>query len=138
MDKKSEYLNREQLKNNNIPFFRYFDKHCSSLESQLPEKYFQSLIKEPNYFFQPTTNKIWLKDIPQNYIHDFLLKLFDINKIDQSHYNTIYFIIFKNHDIKNLEDFVPYFSDKKTLKENLPFHYLNEKGIDELKIILWI
>ena len=70
-------------------------------------------------------------------MHDFFLKLFDINKIDQSHYNTTYSIIFKNHDIKNMEDFVPYFSDKKTLKENLPFHYLNEKGIDELKIILW-
>ena len=135
--KKSEYLNIEQLKNN-LPSFHYFDKHCSSLESLLPEKYFQSLIKEPNFFLQPTTKKIGRKGIPPNYMHDFLLKLFDINKIDQSHYNTTYSIIFKNHDIKNLEDFVPYFSDKKTLKENLPFHYLNEKGIDELKIILWM
>ena len=47
-------------------------------------------------------------------------------------------IIFKEHDIKNLDDYVPYFTGKKTLKDSLPFHYLNEEGILELKILLWM
>ena len=70
----------------------------------------------------------------------FLLNLFGLkdNNIDESNYDKTFSLIFKNHDTKNLEDYVPYFSGKKTLKENLPFHYLNEDGIEELKIILWM
>ena len=127
--KNSEYLNINELQKN-IPSFHYLDKHLTYLESSLPEKMFQILIKEPK--------KLERKGMPPNYMHDFLLNIFGIKDIDKSHYNTNYTLIFKNHDPNNLGDFVPYFSGKETLKESLPYHYLNEKGINELKIILWM
>ena len=127
--KNSEYLNINELQKN-IPSFHYLDKHLTNLESALPEKMFQVLIKEPK--------KLERKGIPPRFIHDFLLNIFGIKDIDKNHYNSNYKLIFKNHDPNNLGDFVPYFSGKETLKESLPYHYLNEKGINELKIILWM
>ena len=127
--KNSEYLNINELQKN-IPSFHYLDKHFTNLESSLPEKMFQVLVKEPK--------KLERKGIAPNYMHDFLLNIFGIKDIDKAHYNTNYTLIFKNHDPKNLGDFVPYFSGKETLKESIPYHYLNEKGINELKIILWM
>ena len=47
-------------------------------------------------------------------------------------------MIFKEHDVNNLDDYVPYYTGKKTLKESLPFYYLKEEVIKELKIILWM
>ena len=135
--KNSEYINFDEI-GKNLPSFHYFDKHCTILESQLPEKTFQGLLKEQNIYENPNTKKIVRKGIPPNYMHAFILKLFDIKDIDKSHYDNTYTIIFKDHDTNNLDDYVPYFSDKKTLKENLPIHYLNEKGIEQLKIILWL
>lgn len=135
--KNNEYLNLNELQNN-IPSFHYLDKHCSSLESALPEKTFQSLIKDQNSFIQSNAKKLERKGIPPKYMHDFLLTIFDLKNIDKSHYNSNYAIIFKNHDPNNLGDFVPYFSGKETLEQSLPFHYLNENGINELKIILWM
>ena len=134
---KNEYININEI-GKNFPSFHYFDKHCTILESGLPEKTFQSLLKQQNINDNQNIKKIGRKGIPPNYMHNFLLKLFDIKDIDKSHYDKYYSLIFKNHDITNLEDYAPYFSDKKTLKENLPFHYLNDKGIGELKIILWL
>ena len=131
------YLNVDQIKNS-IPSFHYLDKHCSLLESALPEKTLETFYKEANFFSQPNTKKICRKGISPKYLNRFILKLFDIKKIDKSIYNNKYKIIFKDHDTKDLEDFVPYFSAKKTLKECLPFHYLNENGIEELKILLWM
>ena len=135
--KNSEYLNINELQNN-IPSFHYLDKHCSSLESLLPEKTFQALIKDQTNFYQSYSKKLERKGIPPKFMHDFLLNIFNIKDIDKSHYNSNYTIIFKDHDPNNLGDFVPYFTGKETLKESLPYHYLNEKGIRELKIILWM
>lgn len=137
--KTNEYINIDTIEKD-LPSFHYLDKHCSILESALPEKTLENLYKESNIFFNPTTKKFGRKGIPPKYMHDFILKLLDIKAkdIDESRYNNVYKIIFKDHDTKNLEDYVPYFCDKKTLKESLPFHYLNENGIEELKIILWM
>ena len=133
----SEYIDIKKLEEN-LPSFHYLDKNCSILESVLPEKNFKNLIKEPNFFSQPNTKKIGRGGISPNYMREFLKALFNIKDIDKTHYDNTYTIIFKDHDTNNLDDYVPYFSDKKTLKENLPIHYLNEKGIEQLKIILWM
>jgi hypothetical protein len=135
--KDNKYINIDKIKNE-IPSFHYLDKHCTILESALPEKTLENLYKDSNFFSQPNTKKIIRKGISPKYLNRFILKLFDIKDIDKSVYNNKFTIIFKNHDTKNLEDFVPYFSEKKTLKECLPLHYLNEKGIEELKILLWM
>jgi len=49
-------------------------------------------------------------------------------------------MIFKNLDTSNIGDYAPYYYGKKKtkLKEILSIHYLNEEGIKQLKIIMWL
>ena len=139
-DYKNKILNETWIKQNiyldikkfseNISSFHNFDNHCSILE------------KNNKNIFSNQANQILKKfirkGIAPNNMRYILLKLFDIEKVNESNYNKLYAMIFKEHDVNNLDDYVPYFTGKKTLKESLPFHYLNEKGILELKILLWM
>ena len=127
--KQSIYLDINKF-SENISSFHNFDNHCTILEKSKI-----NILSSQNY---QTTKKLIRKGISPKYMHDILLKTFNIEKVNESNYNKLYSMIFKKHDINNLDDYVPYFTGKKTLKESLPFHYLNEKGILELKILLWM
>jgi hypothetical protein len=127
--KQSIYLDINKF-SENISSFHNFDNHCTILEKSKI-----NILSSQNY---QTTKKLIRKGISPKYMHDILLKTFNIEKVNESNYNKLYSMIFKEHDINNLDDYVPYFTGKKTLKESLPFHYLNEKGILELKILLWM
>ena len=135
--KENKYLDKKKFLSN-ISSFHYYDSHNSNLETKFKEKNYQSIYSSPNFFSNPSTKKLFHQGVPPKYIHRTLLDLFDIKEISENNYNKLYSIIFKEHDIKNLDDYVPYFTGKKTLKDSLPFHYLNEEGILELKILLWM
>ena len=127
--KQSIYLDINKF-SENISSFHNFDNHCTILEKSKI-----NILSSQNY---QTTKKLIRKGISPKYMHDILLKTFNIEKVNESNYNKLYSMIFKEHDINNLDDYVPYFTGKKTLKESLPFHYLNEKGILDLKILFWM
>ena len=135
--KENKYLDTKKFLSN-ISSFHYYDSHNSNLEIKFKEKNYQSIYASKNFFSNPLTKKLFCQGVPPKYIHRTLLNLFDIKEINENNYNKLYSIIFKDHDIKNLEDYVPYFTGKKTLKDSLPFHYLNDQGILELKILLWM
>ena len=135
--KESPYFDLEKF-SKNISSFHYFDYHCSKLESKCQEKNYINILSQPNFFSNPNTKKFIRQGVPPKYMHDVLLALFDIKETNEVNYNKFYSMIFKEHDVKNLGDYVPYYTGKKTLKESLPFHYLNETGILELKILLWM
>ena len=145
---KNNILNQKWIKENkyldinkfseNISSYHYFDSYISNLELKFKEKNYINILSMNNFFSNPNTKKLCRKGVPPMYINSVLLKLFDIEKINENNYNKLYAMIFKDHDVNNIDDYVPYFTGKKTLKDSLPFHYLNEEGILELKIILWM
>ena len=135
--KKSKYLDLNTF-TKNIPSFHYLDSHCSNLEIKFDEKNFKTIYSSENFCAHPNFKKLCRQGVPPKYIHQTLLKFFNIKEIKENNYNKYYSIIFKDHDPKNLDDYCPYFTGKKTLKESLHFHYLNDEGILELKIILWM
>ena len=135
--KKSKYLDLNTF-TKNIPSFHYLDSHCSNLEIKFDEKNFKTIYSSENFCAHPNFKKLCRQGVPPKYIHQTLLKFFNIKEIKENNYNKYYSIIFKDHDPKNLDDYCPYFTGKKTLKESLPFHYLNDEGILELKILLWM
>ena len=136
--KNNEYLNKNVFMQN-IPSYHYFYNQCNILENSLPEKAFKEFISQPNFSTQPNTKKVCRKGIHPNYMHDLLINLFELKDVqNNNHYNSVYSVIFKKYNPNDLEDFVPYFTGYKTLKESLPYHFLNEKGIKELKILLWM
>ena len=135
--KNSKYLNIIQFENN-ISSFHNFENHCSRLESIYPEKVIENLLSQPSFFSLKTTKILCRTGVSPKYMHDFLLKLFDIGTISKEEYNDIFLLTFKTHKPENLGNFVPFFSGYTTLKESLPYHFLNEDGIMEIKILLWM
>jgi len=135
--KNNEYLNKKTFVDN-IPSYHYFYNQCNNLENSLPEKAFKEFISQPNFATQPNTKRICRRGIHPNYMHDLLINLFELKGLQKNHYNNVYSVIFKNYNPKDLDDFVPYFTGYKTLKDSLPYHFLNEKGLEELKILLWM
>ena len=121
-----------------LPSLKYFLEECKKLETFCTEKFFQNILSKPNLFESQNAKNLCRNGIPPNYIHDFILKLFNISNINEKNYEENFDLTFKNHNPKNCEDFVPYFTGFKTLNESLPVNFLNEKGINELKEILWM
>ena len=145
---KNKILNKRWIKDNkyididkfilNISSFHYFDSHCLNLEKNFKEKNYINIFSGSNFISNPNIKKLCRQGIPPKFIRVFLLKYFGVNEINKNNYKKLYSMIFKEHDVNNLDDYVPYYTGKKTLKESLPFYYLKEEVIKELKIILWM
>ena len=121
-----------------LPSLKYFIDECNKLEKFCTEKYFSHVMTKSNLFESQNAKTLSRNGIPPKYMHDFLLKLYNLKNVQSQNYNNNYDLTFKNHSSKNLDDFVPYFTGNKTLNESLPFHFLNENGILALKEILWM
>ena len=121
-----------------LPSFKYFYLQTATLEESCSEKVFNHVLSKPNLFQSKNAKNLVRSGVPPKYMHDFLLKLFDLSEINPKNFQTKYEYTFKNHDSKNLDDFVPFFTGFKTFKESLPVHYLNQKGLLTVKEILWM
>jgi hypothetical protein len=135
--KQSKNINIDKIISD-LPSLTYFNNECKKLEEFCTETFFQKILTKPNLFESQNAKNLCRNGIPPNYIHDFILKLFNISQINEKNYEENFDLTFKNHNPKNCEDFVPYFSGFKTLNESLPVNYLNENGINNLKEILWM
>ena len=145
---KNQFINEPWIKNNenididliqdHLPSFSYFFDQCRLLEESCSEKVFKHVLSKPNLFESKNAKNLVRSGVPPKYLHDFILKLFNLSDIKPNNYNSQYEYAFKTHDPKNLDDFVPFFTGFKTFKESLPVHYLNEKGLLVVKEILWM
>ena len=134
---KNDYINIDLIQDH-LPSFEYFFNQCEQLEESCSEKVFNHVLSKPNLFESKNAKNLVRAGVPPKYLHDFLLKLFNLSDITENNYKTQYEYTFKTHDPKNLDDFVPFFTGFKTFKESLPIHYLNEKGLLVVKEILWM
>jgi len=121
-----------------LPSFEYFYQQNDTLEESCTEKVFNHVLSKPNLFISKNAKNLVRAGIPPKYMHDFLLKLFDLTEMNTKNFEAKYEYTFKKHDPKNLDDFVPFFTGFKTFDESLPIHYLNEKGLLTVKEILWM
>ena len=121
-----------------LPSFEYFYQQNDTLEESCTEKVFNHVLSKPNLFISKNAKNLVRAGVPPKYMHDFLLKLFDLTEMNTKNFEAKYEYTFKKHDPKNLDDFVPFFTGFKTFDESLPIHYLNEKGLLTVKEILWM
>ena len=121
-----------------LPSFEYFYQQNDSLEESCTEKVFNHVLSKPNLFISKNAKNLVRAGVPPKYMHDFLLKLFDLTEMNTKNFVAKYEYTFKKHDPKNLDDFVPFFTGFKTFDESLPIHYLNDKGLLAVKEILWM
>ena len=133
----NEYINIDLIQDH-LPSFNYFFTQCEQLEESCSEKVFNHVLSKPNLFESKNAKNLVRSGVPPKYLHDFLLKLFNLSDIKENNYKNQYEYTFKTHDPKNLDDFVPFFTGFKTFKESLPIHYLNDDGLLIVKEILWM
>ena len=133
---KNDLVNIDLIQDH-LPSFKYFYEQNDSLEHLCTEKVFNHVLSKPNLFQSKNAKNLVRNGVPPKYLHDFLLKLFNLSEVSGKNFKVKYEYTFKNHDPKNLDDFVPFFTGCKTFKESLPVHYLNEKGL-LAKEILWM
>ena len=133
----NEYINIDLIQEH-LPTFQYFLTQCEQLDESCSEKVFNHVMSKPNLFESKNAKNLARAGVPPKYLHDFLLKLFNLSDITPNNYQSQYEYTFKNHDPKNLDDFIPLFTGFKTFKESLPIHYLNENGLLVVKEILWM
>ena len=133
----NEYINIDLIQDH-LPSFNYFFTQCEQLEESCSEKVFNHVLSKPNLFESKNAKNLVRAGVPPKYLHDFLLKLFNLSDIKENKYKAQYEYTFKTHDPKNLDDFIPFFTGFKTFKESLPVHYLNENGLLVVKEILWM
>ena len=62
----------------NIPSFHYFDSHSSNLEDKFKEKNFKSVFYVENFATHPKKKKLCRQGVPPNFMHQTLLKFFNI------------------------------------------------------------
>ena len=134
---KNDLVNIDLIQDH-LPSFKYFYEQNDSLEHLCTEKVFNHVLSKPNLFQSKNAKNLVRNGVPPKYLHDFLLKLFNLSEVSGKNFKVKYEYTFKNHDPKNLDDFVPFFTGCKTFKESLPVHYLNEKGLLAVKEILWM
>ena len=133
----NEYINIDLIQDH-LPSFNYFFTQCEQLEESCSEKVFNHVLSKPNLFESKNAKNLVRAGVPPKYLHDFLLKLFNLSDIKENNYKAQYEYTLKTHDPKNLDDFIPFFTGFKTFKESLPVHYLNENGLLVVKEILWM
>lgn len=134
---KSQYLDLDLVKKH-LPSFKYLVTEIENLEYYCTDKVFKHVLSKQNLFESKNAKSLCRTGIPPKYIREFLLKLFNIDKVNEDKFKCQYEAVFKNYNPKELEDFVPYFTGYRSLSESLPIHFLNEDGIQALKEILWM
>ena len=134
---KNDLVNTDLIQDH-LPSFKYFYEQNDNIEQLCTEKVFNHVLSKPNLFQSKNAKNLVRNGVPPKYLHDFLLKLFNLSEVNDKNFKVKYEYTFKNHDPKNLDDFVPFFTGFKTFKESLPIHYLNEKGLLTVKEILWM
>ena len=138
--KRSNYIDID-LVQDHLSSFKYLWCEIHDLELICTEQLFKHSMSKPNLFESKNVRNIVRNGIPPKYMHQFLLKLFNINKSEETlinNYKKILSISLKGYKTEYLDDYVPFFSGLRKLNESLPIHYLNKSGILALKEILWM
>ena len=133
----SGFSDLEKIKTSLINF-KFYKEIQKNLEYYCTESMINNLL-DKNILNSKSCKKMIRQGIPIKYTKDLLLKLFQNDKKSIAElYNTRFNLIFKNFDTKFIGNHVPYLSNLNTIEENLPEHFLNILGQNQVKELLWL
>ena len=129
------YLSIEKL-SKKIPSFRYLNDELKKLETTSPESTIKHVMGKKNLLSSKNAKQLCRDGIPIKHIKKIVLKMFNVEYSKEDYENKRKEVL-KGREFSEMGNQVPTFCDK-SLEELLPFHYLNEQGIDALKEVLWL
>ena len=129
------YLSIEKLEQK-IPSYRYLNDELKKLEVTSPEGTIKHVMGKKKLLSSKNAKQLCRDGIPIKHIKQIVLKMFNVGYSKEDYENKRKEVL-KGREFSEMGEQVPTFCDK-SLEELLPFHYLNEKGLDALKEVLWL
>ena len=129
------YLSLEKLEQK-IPSYLYLNNELKKLEDTSPEGTIKHVMGKKKLLISKNAKQLCRDGIPVKNIKEILLKMFNVNYSNEDYDNKRKDVL-KGREFSEMGDQVPTFCDK-SLEEVLPFHYLNDQGLEALKEVLWL
>ena len=131
----TQYLSLEKLEQK-IPNYRYLNDELKRLEETSPENTIKHVMGKKKLLISKNAKQLCRDGIPVKHMRTILLKMFNVNFSKEDYENKRKEVL-KGREFSEMGDQIPTFCDK-SLDEILPFHYLNEQGLEALKEVLWL
>ena len=129
------YLSLEKLEQK-IPSYKYLNSELKKLEDTSPESTIKHVMGKKKLLISKNAKQLCRDGIPIKHMKQILLKMFNVSFSNEDFENKRKEVL-KGRQFSEMGDQVPTFCDK-SLEEILPFHYLNEQGLEALKEVLWL
>lgn len=131
----TQYLDIDKLEQK-IPNYRYLNDELNKLEQTTTPSVYQHVMSKKKLLLSKNAKQLCRDGIPIKHIRTILLKMFNVSFSKEDYENKRKEVL-KGREFSEMGDQVPTFCDK-SLSEILPFHYLNDKGLEALKEVLWL
>ena len=129
------YLDIEKLEKK-IPNFRYLNDELHKIETTSNEGNIKHVMSKKVLLNSKNCKQLCRDGIPVKHMKPVLLKMFNAC-ITKEDFDDKRAEVLRGRQFSEIGDQVPTFCDR-TFEETLPFHYLNEQGLQALKEVLWV
>ena len=132
----TEYFSQEKMEKK-ISSYKNFLEEYKKLEMVSTESAYKHVMSKKILLLSKNAKTLCRSGIQFKHFRNILLKMFNIEYSTEDFENKIKDVL-KGRTFSDMEDQCPPSFTTKNFEESLPFHYLNEKGIEALKEIVWL
>lgn len=131
----TEYFSPSQMEKKIISY-KFLLEEIKKLEVTSTESAYKHVMTKKVLLLSKNAKNLCRNGIQFKHFRNVILKMFNVEYSPEDFNNKIKDVL-KGRSFSDIEGQCPSFT-AKTLEESLPFHYLNEKGIEALKQICWL
>ena len=131
----TEYFSQEQMEKK-INSYKNFLEELKKVEIISTESAYKHVMTKKILLLSKNAKTLCRSGIQFKHFKNIILKMFNVEYSTEDFENKIKDVL-KGRSFSDIDDQCPSFTDK-TFEESLPFHYLNEKGINALKEVVWL
>ena len=130
----TEYTDFEKIRAH-VKSYKYLVDQLRKLDSDFSESDYKHVMSKKILLTSKNAKKMCRDGVPIKYMKNVLLKMFNVNFTSEDFENKKKECL-RGRNVNNLDQHCPTFTNK-FFNEALPVNFLNDKGIESLKEILW-
>ena len=131
----TKYFSQEQMEKK-IVSYKNLIEELKKLEITSSESAYKHVMTKKILLLSKNAKTLCRAGIQFKHFRNIMIKMFNVEYSSEDFSNKIKDVL-KGRSFEDMEDQCPSFT-AKTFQESLPFHYLNEKGINALKEVVWL
>ena len=131
----TEYFSQEQMEKK-ILSYKSLIEEIKKLEVTSSESAYKHVMTKKVLLLSKNAKTLCRAGIQFKHFRNIMIKMFNVEYSQEDYSNKIKDVL-KGRSFEDMEDQCPSFT-AKTFQESLPFHYLNEKGLNALKEVVWL